>query len=295
LKILTRRELPARPRMFAWSPDGNYIACSFYGDAPLILSRDGRAQAVQFAQARDVTCICWSPDSRVLAVSVRGSIYFWDRSRQSLLPPVLSHSVRSINALDWSADARLAAWADNQIVLYALPYASLMLPQISFTQILSTGAMRSGNLGVLRWSPDASLLVAGAGNGMIVGWQGKHLASAWSVAEVGQKVNGITWSPDGLLLAGAMRDNRVAIWDVPAKKMIRTWTKLPAMPRALSISPAGRVTVASTEKRLLLGFPEEAFPSMTLPGQFLAAWSPSRLELVASAENQETTLVLWRE
>lgn len=295
LQHIAHHELPARPRMFAWSSDGNYIACSLYGHAPLIFTRDGRTQEVQFAQAKDATSICWSPDSRVLVVSAQGILYFWDCASRSLLPLVIDGNARSIDALDWSPDARLAAWAGNQIVLYSLPYASLTLPHISALQSIATGAMRSGSHGVLRWAPDASLLVAGASNGMIVGWHGKHLTSVWRVTEVGQKVNGIAWSPDGVLLAGAMRDNRVVAWDVRTKQRICVWSKLPAMPRTLSISLTDRITVASTEKRLLLGFPEDTFPSMILPGQLLAAWSPLRSELIALEENRETTFVLWRE
>jgi hypothetical protein len=96
------------------------------------------------------------------------------------------------------------------------------------------------------------------------------------------------------MLAGAMRDNRVVAWDARTRKTVATWTKLPAMPRGLSISLDEHMTVASAEKRLLSGFPDEAFPSETLPGQLLAAWSPRRSELAALEENSETSLVFWR-
>ena len=252
-------------------------------------------QEVHLAQEGETACLCWSPDSRVLALSVQGSIHFWDCFAQSALPLILYCNVRSIDALDWSPDARLAAWADNQIVLYPLPYAALTTRQIASMQTITTGTMRSGNVGVLRWSPDGSLLAAGASNGALIGWHGKNLASVWKLAEPGQKVNHVAWSPDGALLAAALRDARVVVWDAHARKAICTWTKLPAMPRTLSISLTGRITVASTEKRLLSGFPADAFPPATCPGQLLAAWSPLRSELVALEEQKETALMLWCE
>jgi serine/threonine protein kinase len=295
LRKIGRRELPARPRLLAWSPDGNYVACALYGHAPLIIARDGKVQAVQFAQAAEVTSLCWSPDSRALAVSVQGTIHFWDCSAQSALPLVLYCNVRSIDALDWSVDTRLAAWAENQIVLYPLPFVSLTTRQIASMQTIATGTMRGGNVGVLRWSPDGSFLVAGASNGALVGWYGKKLALVWNLMEPGQKVNSIAWSPDGVWLAAALRDARVAAWDARTKNIACAWTKLPAMPRTLSVSRAGRITVASTEKRLLSGFPEEAFPSTTFPGQLLVAWSSLRSELATLEENRETSLVLWHE
>jgi serine/threonine protein kinase len=287
-------ELPARPRMLSWSPDGNYVACSLYGHAPLIVARDGRVQEVQFARVREATSLCWSPDSRALAVSAPGAVYFWDRVAQSALPLTLSHSARALDSLDWSVDGRLALWADNQIILYQLPSSALTTQRMAAMQVIPTGAMRSGNVGVLRWSPDGSLLVAGGHNGAIVGWYGKGLASVWKVAEPGQKVNSLAWSPNGGMLAGAMRDNRVVAWDARTRKTVATWAKLPAMPRGLSISLDEHMTVASAEKRLLSGYPDEVFPSETLPGQLLAAWSPRRSELAALEENRETTLVLWR-
>lgn len=295
LRNVGRRELPARPRLLAWSPDGNYVACALYGHAPLIIARDGKVQAVRFAQAAEVSSLCWSPDSRVLAVSVQGRIHFWDCLAQSALPLVLYCNVRSIDALDWSIDTRLAAWAENQIVLYPLPFVALTARQIAPTQTIATGTMRSGNVGVLRWSPDGSFLVAGASNGALVGWYGKKLALVWNLMEPGQKVNSIAWSPDGVWLAAALRDARVVTWDVRTKNSICVWTKLPAMPRTLSVSCAGRITVASTEKRLLAGFPEEAFPSTIFPGQLLVAWSSLRPELATLEENRETSLVFWHE
>jgi WD40 repeat protein len=231
----------------------------------------------------------------VLALSVQGAVHFWDCFTQSALPLILYCNVRSIDALDWSIDARLAAWTDNQIVLYPLPYASLTTRQIISMQTIATGTMRSGNVGVLRWSPDGSHLLAGASNGALMGWYGKKLASMWKLAEPGQKVNHVAWSPDGELLAAALRDARVVVWDAHARKALCTWTKLPAMPRTLSISLTGRITVASTEKRLLSGFSADVFPSATCPGQLLVAWSPLQSELVTLEEHKETSLMLWRE
>jgi WD40 repeat protein len=251
-------------------------------------------QEVQGARAREATSLCWSPDSRAIAVSTPGTVYFWDRAAQSPLPLVLPYSARSLDALDWSVDGRLALWADNQIILYQLPSSALMVQRMAAMQTISTGAMRSGNVGVLRWSPDGSWLVAGGHNGAIMGWYGKELSAVWRVTDPGQKVNSIAWSPNGGLLAGAMRDNRVVAWDARTRKIVTTWTKLPAMPRGLSISLDEHMTVASAEKRLLSGYPDEAFPSENVPGQLLAAWSPRRSDLAALEEQRETSLVFWR-
>ncbi|HZR40197.1 MAG TPA: hypothetical protein VFB12_08785, partial [Ktedonobacteraceae bacterium] len=224
----------------------------------------------------------------------QGEIRFWDIVAQTALPLVLNFRGHSIEGLDWSIHEQLAVWVENQIFVYTLPYQQLTLQQATAPQSIATATMRPGNIGVLRWSPDGSLLVAGASNGEVVCWSHGRQALTWQIEEQGQKVNSISWSRDGALLAIAFRDNRVVGWNMRTKRRAFSWEKLPAMPRTLSISPSYHVAIASAEQRLLLGFPNEAFPSAMLPGQLLAAWSPTRSELATLDEQKENMLMLWR-
>ena len=294
LQEAARYTLPARPKMLAWSPDSSMLVSVLYGYGPIITYRDGRSQDVRVPDASHTSCLAWSPDGRFLALSTAGEIRFWDTIQQIALPLVLSWNVRNIDGLDWSASGRLAVWGESQIRLYALSAHHLTAPQLLPSQTLPTGLMRCVNLGVLRWSPDGMCLVAGASNGEVRCWEFGHQAAAWQVVGPGQKVNSLSWSPDGSLLAVAFRDHRVVGWDIPHRSNVFLWEKLPVMPRMVSVSSERQIVIASAEKYLLFGNPNQAAPSTVFPGQLLVGWSPTRRELATLSEQNETSLVVWQ-
>ncbi len=292
LQETARFALPARPKMLTWARDGSGFACVLYGHVPVYTRAEGIIQEINTAHAQQATCVCWSPDGRIMAVGGQGEIRFWDTTTQDALPLVLHTEVRSIEGLDWSANEQLAVWVDRQLQIYALPFAGLTSGQTVLPQTIGTGMMRSGNVGVLRWSPDGSLLVAGASNGQITCWSVGSLGGTWQVATAGQKVNSVAWSPDGTLLVAAFRDLRVAGWDTRTRKCVFSWEKLPAMPRMVSISPHRRISIASHEQRLLIGMPEDPFPLHIVPGQLLAAWSPTQEAILTLDEQKEHILTV---
>ncbi len=109
----------------------------------------------------------------------------------------------------------------------------------------------------------------------------------------GQKVNSLIWSPDSSLLACALRDNRIAAWNVQKGERVLQWQHLPAMSRTLSISVEQRIFVASSERRLLSGTMYELYPTVSIPGQLLIACSPTRSEFATLDEQRENVLSIW--
>lgn len=295
LRQLVRYDLSARPRQLIWSPDGACLACIFYNHLPLLLCRDGSMQEVRTQGAEQANNCCWSATMQVLAISVQGEIRFWDSGAQALLPLLLPFAIRSIEGLDWSRQGQLAVWIEQQLLLYQLSDGSLRQQRPPAPHAISTGAMRCGGPAVLRWSPGGALLAAGALNGEVLCWNPAYPSDIWRISSPGQKVNALAWSPDGSILAVAYRDNRVVGWNTHTRERLLSWEQLPAMPRALSISSARRITIATSEQRLLSGLSSDAAPSAIAPGQLLAAWSPMRPELATLDEQHERTLVIWRE
>ncbi len=295
LKGPSRYMLPARPKLLSWSPDGNLLACTLYGNSPLYIGRDGSVSAVQISATTHASSICWSPDGSILAIGSQGEIHFWNVFTGAELPLILSIDTRAVDGLDWSVRGQLAVWVDTAILLYSLPSEALAARQLPTPRRIPTAPMRSSGADVLRWSSDGSLLAAGASNGAILCWNIDSQASPWQVTMPGQKVNSLAWSPEGLLLAAAFRDNRVVAWDSGVRDSVMQWEKLPAMPRTLSISTEQRIMIASSERRLLSGLADEIFPSTTIPGQLLVACSPAYPEFATLDEQSETTLTIWRE
>ncbi len=294
LSNVVRRDLPARPRILSWSHDGALLACACYSYAPLIIFSDGSLQEAAIVRAAQATCLCWSPKGYELAISVQGEIHFWDTSTQEALPLVLKSNLRVLEGLDWSIREQLALWVEDQVRIYTLSSSALSRLRPPAPQLLSTGTMRCGNAGTLRWSPDGTLLALGASNGGVLCWNLAQQTPVWQVTSPGQKVTSIAWSPDGSLLVVAFRNNRIVGWNVHTRLQAFQWEKLPAMPRMLSISTERRIGITSGEKRVLFGFPDEYEPSMVLPGQLLIAWSPVRVELATLSERRENSLAIWQ-
>ncbi len=324
-----RIELPARPRTLCWSPDGRAVACTLYGAAPLVLDMHSGVHEIEMPQGRQATTLCWSGDSRVLAVSMPGEIRFWDTLAQATLPLVLHFSSHAIDEFSWSIHDHLAVWMEDQVLVYSSLSSALVARRAPAPRRITPDALSCGNIGTLCWSTDGTLLAAGAKDGQVLCWHHERLAVPWQIVPAGQKVNSLCWSPENTLLLAAFRDKRVSGWDVERREELVHWEHLPSLPRMLSVSPQGYITVASSEPRLLLlQYPHSgpsneqpgithssaspgyfstpkrsselvldtrhaSFPIHTLPGQLLAAWSPIGSQIATLDAQRQHVLCFW--
>jgi len=293
LSSLARYELPARPKSLSWSPNGNMLACVMYGHVPVFLQRNGSMGTVQIPVALHASSLCWSPDGHMLAIGLEGEIRFWDVQTATELPLAIPINARTIDNMDWSRKGQFAVWVNTSIALYSLPSSVLVGRQVPTPRYLSTETARSGGTGVLCWSPDGAYLAAGASNGAVFCWD--HEDSLWQVVTTGQKVNALAWSPDSSLLIYATRNSSVVAWNIETRSNSVVWQRLPAMPRTLSVAVGQRIVIASSERRLLSGIANEAYPTATIPGQLLVACSPTRPEFATLDEQRENDLIVWQE
>jgi serine/threonine protein kinase len=286
--------LPARPKWLYWSHDGQSLACVLYEHAPIYIRPPNQIYEARVNDATQAIGASWSADGRVLAITTRDTIRFWDTIKHAELPLALALP-RPVEGLHWSAQGKLAIWIDGQIVVYALADMQLAPAQLVPSQRLDPGTMRSSNADILRWSPDGTYLAAGSSNGDIKCWQPDLTNEVWHAETLRQKITSLAWSPDSSLLLAALRNNQVVGWDIRTWQKVLQWEKLPVMPRIVSMAKSGRIVLASSAKYLLFGFPNEQTPSATSAGQLLAAWSPTHRELATLDEKDETVLVLWHE
>jgi serine/threonine protein kinase len=286
--------LPARPKWLYWSHDGHSLACVLYEHAPIYIRPPNQLYEARVRDARSAVGASWSPDGRVLAITTRDAIRFWDTVKHVELPLALSLP-RPVEGMHWSTQDKLALWIDGQIVVYTIGDTCLSPTQLVPSQRLDPGTMRSSNADILRWSPNGTYLAAGSSNGDIKCWQPDLTKEVWHVAALRQKVTSLAWSLDSSLLLAALRNNQVVGWDVHTRQKVLQWEKLPVMPRIISMAKSGRIVLASSAKYLLFGFPSENTPSATAAGQLLAAWSPTHREMATLDEKDETILVLWHE
>jgi serine/threonine protein kinase len=286
--------LPARPRWLYWSHDGHSLACVLYEHAPIYIRPPDQIYEARINEAAQATGASWSADGRMLAISTRDALRFWDTLKHTELPPALALP-GPIEGMHWSTQNKLALWYAGQIIIYQFTALQPAPAQLVPAQQLDPGTMRSSNADILRWSPDGVYLAAASSNGDVKCWQPGISNELWYAAALKQKITSLTWSPDSSLLLVALRNNQVVGWDIRTRQQVLQWEKLPVMPRIISMAKSGRIVLASSARYLLFGFPNEQTPSTTSSGQLLAAWSPTHRELATLDEQDEAVLVLWHE
>jgi WD40 repeat protein len=245
---------------------------------------------------------CWTPEKHVFVISSKSKVGKYSQISihnlgiNSEWPPTFPpFAVRSIDALDVSCRRLLAVWIENQILIYHIPpwAPSMQIPLESYNLVAKD--MYCDNTGVLRWSPDGSMLAMGARNGTAICWNLDTKTVQWSEPASNRRIYSLAWSPDSTSLAIAFSDKRVVMWNVLERRKRAVWEKLPAMPHVLSISRQHQLIVASSKLHLLFGDLDEAAPSARHPGYLLAEWSPRRSEFATLDPDNDTMLVIWQE
>ena len=299
LRELYRHALPDQPRMLAWSPDGQYLVCMFYNDAPRLVHRDGRID--QLPAALQGHLACWSPDSRYLAISMHdrnaheATVTLWDRAtltRRPLTKPI--HSDMPIDGLTWSVRGQLAIWLHSDLLFYDM-LAPTSSSRFFPSRTVSLPDMTCGDIGTLRWSPDGSLLAAGAKNGALICWNADRQELGEHLPACRERIYSLSWSSDSALLTVAFTKRRVVFWNAQVRRELRTWKQLPDPPLAITVSPHPFVLAIATENSLLFGGIHEQIPSASYPGKQVVAWSDSTQLATLDALNYKTLVILQDE
>lgn len=201
----------------AFSPDGERLASA------------GREAYTHFGVDRNFAAIVWDLPSisqqavlsgngeliHTLAFSPNGDAIFsagdssrriWDASSGARLS---SFGVASVlTAAEFSPDGRQFAWAqlppDDSLVI---------LDPASFTRLASYQAP-SSNVTSLGFSPDGSMLVVGAAEGIFSIWDTKAHKSLVT-REIDGGVHDVSFSPDGTVVAVSTAKHALILYSVP--------------------------------------------------------------------------------
>jgi serine/threonine protein kinase/Tol biopolymer transport system component len=237
----------------AWSPDGQYIASNGRTDQLVRVWQANSGELLQsFAgHSNTVTAVSWSADSQVVAsssydstlklwdvnsgeqvrsflVNALGQVLFLARSPNGeemvatgqtglvqLRPPdntrltvtLTAHNGSPVNVAAWSGDSLRFATGDNngRILIWNFPTADNAQPALDWNTQL---ALRS-----LVFSPDDTILAAVlGGNGRFYdASSGEQIGTTLPLHTFG---GNLTWSADGLMVAGVGSDGLVRVWQV---------------------------------------------------------------------------------
>jgi WD40 repeat protein len=224
----------------AASPDGQLLAIAgtaASGNTAQLWSAAGSLVAALGDSGAAVTCLAWSPEGSILAGASRGDVRLWDRHGQ--LVRILS-GTDPIFSLAWSPDGNVLA---TGAIHFPAPSATGAAPLPGVIQLWSRGGSLNRTLGTqftggkflnLAWSPDGSMLAAGAGDykvwradGTLVGVPRTNGAPAWAMV----------WSPDGRALA--LGDESGILQIVQPDGTTRALSSFDSDVNALSYSPDG--------------------------------------------------------
>lgn len=291
---LFRCEFPDKPTMFAWSPGGAALVCTFYRETPRLLNEAQQIELIPgFAQCHTA---CWSPEGRFLALSMRdenhpqAEIHFWDRTlpRERYQPLQFSHE-EPVFGLDWSRNGLLTLWLAHELLVYDLSRFSPQKP-LPLPYKISLGEMLCDKFTTLRWSADGEWLAAGSNSGQIFCWHRRTATSLWR-QPLAKSIYSLSWSADGKTLLAAFANKKVLCWQRQTEQM--NWAELPESPRVVSFIPQTTQFAVATESRLLFGQAGEPRPGSEHPGQQYLAWSSDR-RLATLDPSAENTLGIWQ-
>jgi WD40 repeat protein len=223
------------------SPDGQLLAivqASDAGHTAQLWAEDGSNVAALADGGVVINCLAWSPDGSLVAgASPSGDVRLWDR--QGRLVRIL-HGTDPVFSLAWSPDGKvLAAGA----IHFPAPAATGLVALPGVIQLWSRDGTPDRTLATqstggkflnLGWSPDGSMLAAGASDYVVWRADGSQVGvprtggtPAWAMA----------WSPDGRALA--IGDENGTLEIVAPDGSMRGLSSFAGGVNAISYSPDG--------------------------------------------------------
>jgi WD40 repeat protein len=248
-QVLALPAQPAKVTALAFSPDGAHLAIgrnmeqSTLGQPTAAVWQLATARPmVAFAPQRaSASALGYSPDGGRLAVgSLDNCVRVFDPKTGLLVPGgMLTGPRQGVTAVAFSPDGRrLAAGGRDHLV---------RVWDVVAAQELFTLGGHDEVVGAVAFSPDGRRLAS-------AGWEG--VAKIWDLAAGQGAINlvpsptnslciGVAFSRDGTQVLSAGRDRVVRLWEVTTGQVKVRFSGLGSVPRAVALSPDGRLAAAS--------------------------------------------------
>lgn len=195
-------------RAFTWHPHCAKFAVASHGDMIRVYSTDASiTPMLKHRSQRNITDMAWKPYcTSVLAVACREGILLWQVEPTSVIPRPSSACASLLSHQDHSPVTSIA-WHPKGTLLASASAAdcSLLIWNVTMEECTPLTRIAGGGVGLVRWSPDGSHLLAAAPQSLFRVWGTKHWQfDRWSTQQGRCRV--ACWSPDGRWLLCSFAD-----------------------------------------------------------------------------------------
>jgi WD40 repeat protein len=243
-------QAPSSITALAWSPDGRSLAAAWWSqtDESTLATWDARSgvllETVPIATP-ELRTLAWSPDGNTLAAGMQDEmVILWQPASGLVTNP--GELPASITGLAWSPDGRSIA--------VGLENGSILLWDVSSKELANTLSYSPDYyIADLPWSPDASRLAEAScftgptlpENCSLVIWNLTNGEPLHAMRTGIYDFTNISWSPNGSIIASAMMNGDVILYD--ADRNIRVQTlRTPMGWTVVSWSPDGNELAAGS-------------------------------------------------
>ncbi|GAB4430412.1 MAG: hypothetical protein Kow0031_11260 [Anaerolineae bacterium] len=230
----------------SFSPDGRtLITASDDGTARLWDVSTGQELRHLAGHTNPVSGAAFAPDGKTIATaSFDQTIKLWGSQLQPEYSPLAGVINSFSNAIKFTADGRSIAGVDETGLGLWDVQTGQLVHQYNYDSPLASAAI----------SPDGSLVLGGAGNGVLVGWDAHTGEKLFSLTGHQVEVQSVAISPDGryALTAGAS-DGTARLWDLSREQAIQVFSPEAGIILDTAFSPDGRYALAAgMDSRVLM-------------------------------------------
>ena len=250
----------------AFSPDGKHIAtASSDGTARVWDAATGHPVVTLKGHAAKVTCVAFSPDgTRIATASFDGTAKVWDAASVGQALLTLKGHTNRINAIAFSPDGSRIATASVDGTARIWEWEAMSEGAVLLTLVGHTAEVTD----IAFSPPDGTLIATASFDGTAKIWDAASGGQALLTLEGhNNRVNAITFSPDGDRIATASNDGTAKVWDATTGQALLTLKRHTDWVTDIAFSPNGTcIATASLDKTAKLCNAEFGQTLLTLKG-----------------------------